>query len=89
MFKASLRKGKKPLKICEKNLKILLSDITFFLFLFWLVCTHGFELANQELYCLSHTPGHFALVILEMRSRELFFWLASSFDPPNLSLLSS
>jgi hypothetical protein len=36
-------------------------------------------LAKQKLYCLSHI--HFSLVILEMRSHELYSW--TSFKPPS------
>jgi hypothetical protein len=32
----------------------------------------GFEF--RALYCMNHTPVHFALVILEMESPELFVW---------------
>jgi hypothetical protein len=50
--------------------------------LFFFLVGLGFALAKQVLYCLSHTPlVHFALVILEMESYELF-----ALDPPDVSL---
>jgi hypothetical protein len=38
------------------------------------VWSHDFTLAKQALYCWSHTSVHFALVILEIGSWELFAW---------------
>jgi hypothetical protein len=52
------------------------------------VSTKGFVLTKQVLYCLSHTPVSFAVVIFEIGSHELFA-LALNHDPPNLSLPSS
>jgi hypothetical protein len=49
---------------------------SFYFFMFWWewVWTQGFAVAKQAVYSLTTTPVHFALVILEMGSRELFAW---------------
>jgi hypothetical protein len=47
---------------------------------------HGFALAKQALFLLSHTSVHFALVILEMGGfTNYLLGLATNLDPPDLS----
>jgi hypothetical protein len=53
------------------------------------VWTQGFALAKQALYCLSHMCVHFALVILEVGSCELFAWLGLKPQSSDVSLPSS
>jgi hypothetical protein len=49
----------------------------------------GFEL-NSRAYTLSHAAGPFFMMgFFETEYHELFAWLASNHDPPDICLLSS
>jgi hypothetical protein len=66
-------------------------QILFLCLPFFFIVGVGFEFKALHLQSRFSTtwaslPFHFALIILEIGCCELFAWLASNYDPPDLSL---
>jgi hypothetical protein len=79
------KKKKNPRKEKERQI---------YCFIYYFMMALGFELRASQLQSRHSTPKatlpvHFALVILEMGSHELFTCAGLNCDLPDLSLLSS